>query len=431
MKFEVIGFFKEFHDNATFVKNLNTIFLVLIPKKQSVEDFKDLRPISLVGGLYKILSKVLANRIKRVMDKVISKSQNAFVEGRQILDAVLIANELVDSSLRRKKCGLVCKLDIEKAYDSISWEFLYQVLDRMGFGSRWLSWMKWCFFTASFSVLINGSSAGFFQSSRDLRQGDPLSPYLFVIGMEALSCLINRAVDGNYLSGSRVANGRGEDLSISHLLYADDTIIFCEDDLEQLKFLSWILMWFEAMSGLKINLAKSEIIPIGPVTNIVELASELGCNIGSFPTSYLNLPLGAKHKALGVWDSIEERYRKRLAAWKTQYISKGGRITLIRGTLSSLPIYHLSLFRMPQKVCARLERILRQFLWGGNAPERKIPLVRWAMMCLEKSKCGIGLKSFSKLNKALLSKWSWRFANDINALWRKAICCKFGESIGG
>ena len=226
--------------------------------------------------------------------------------------------------------------------------------------------MKWCISTASFSVLINGSPAGFFQSSRGLRQGDPLSPYLFVIGMEALSCLINRAVDGNYLSGIKIANERGEDLSISHFFYADDTLIFCEDDLEQLKFLSWILMWFEAMSGLKINLTKSEIIPIGPVNNLVELTSELGCNIGSFPTSYLGLPLGAKHKALGVWDSIEERYWKRLAAWKTQYISKGGRITLIRSTLSSLPIYHLSLFRMPRKVCIRLERIQRQFLWGGG-----------------------------------------------------------------
>ena len=128
VKKEVLGFIKEFHEQSRFVKNLNATFFVLIPKKQTVEDFKDLRPISLVGGLYKILAKVLANRIKRVLDKVISKSQNAFVKDRQILDAVLIANELVDSTLRKKKQGMVCKLDIEKAYDSISWEFLYQVM---------------------------------------------------------------------------------------------------------------------------------------------------------------------------------------------------------------------------------------------------------------------------------------------------------------
>ena len=230
VKKEVLGFFKEFHDQSRFVKNLNATCLVLIPK--------DLRPISLVGGLYKILAKVLANRIKRVLDKVISKSQNAFVKDRQILDAVLIANELVDSTLRRKKQGMVCKLDIEKAYDSISWEFLNQVMGRMGFGSRWLSWIKWCISTASFSVLINGSPTGFFPSSKGLRQGDPLSPYLFVIGMEALSCLINRAVEGNYLSGSRIIDGRGGELVISHLLYADDTLIFCEANKDQLKYLS-------------------------------------------------------------------------------------------------------------------------------------------------------------------------------------------------
>ena len=108
----------------------------------------------------------------------------------------------------------------------------------MGFDSRWLTWIKWCISTASFSILINGSPAGFFPSSRGLRQGDPLFPYLFVIGMEALSCMINRAVDGNYISGRRVAIGRGEDMSISHLLYADDTLIFCEANLDQLKFLS-------------------------------------------------------------------------------------------------------------------------------------------------------------------------------------------------
>ena len=122
---EVLGFFKEFHDQSRFVKSLNATFLVLIPKKQNVEDFKDLRPISLVGGLYKILTKMLANRIKRVIVKIISQSQSTFVEGRQILDAVFIANKVVDSILRRKQSGLVCKLDIEKAYDNISWQFVF------------------------------------------------------------------------------------------------------------------------------------------------------------------------------------------------------------------------------------------------------------------------------------------------------------------
>ena len=202
-----------------------------------MENLKDLRPISLVGGLYKILSKVLANRIKRVMVRIISQSQFAF-EGRQILDAVLITNEVVDSILRRKECGLVCKLDIEKTYNSISWDFVFQVMDRMGFGNRWTSWIKWCVSTTSFPILFNGSPAGFFQSSRGLRQGDPISPYLFMIGMEALSLLIQHAVDGNYLSGSKVAIREGEGEVISHLFYADDTLLFCEPNKDQMKFLS-------------------------------------------------------------------------------------------------------------------------------------------------------------------------------------------------
>ena len=119
VKDEVLGFFKEFYEHNRFVKSHNATFLVPIPKKSNVEDLKDLRPIDLVGGLYKILTKVLANRIKRVMSLIISQAQNAFVEGRQILGAVLIANEAVESILRKKESGLLCKLDIEKAYDHI------------------------------------------------------------------------------------------------------------------------------------------------------------------------------------------------------------------------------------------------------------------------------------------------------------------------
>ena len=155
-----------------------------------------------------------------------------FVEGRQILDAVLIANEAVDSILRRKEKGILYKLDIDKAYDHIRWDFLLQMLERMGFGSKWISWINRCISTASFSVLFNGSPTGFFQSSRGLRQGDPLSPYLFVIGMEALSCLLKRVVEDNFISGCRFWGRDGGDIVISHLLYADDTIIFYETNSE-------------------------------------------------------------------------------------------------------------------------------------------------------------------------------------------------------
>ena len=375
VKAEVMSFFKEFHEQGKFVRSINATFLVLIPKKQNVEDLKDLRPISLVGGLYKILAKVLANRIKRVLGKVISPVQSAFVEAKQILDAMLIANEAVDTIIRRKDSGIVCKLDIEKAYDHLSWEFLIQVLDKMGFGKRWVSWVKWCVSTASFSILVNGSPAGFFQNSRGLRQGDPISPYLFVIGMEALSRLLNRAVDGNYLSGSKIADRDGVGSVISHLLYVDDTLLFCGANKDQLKYLSWILMWFEALSGLRINLNKSEILPVGSVDNVQELAVELGCGICSLPSSYLGLPLGVNHKALGVWDTVEDMFRKRLASWKSQYISKGGRLTMIQSTLSSLPIYCLSLFRMPVSICTRLEKIQREFLWSGGSLAKKTHLV--------------------------------------------------------
>ena len=290
---------------------------------------------------------------------MVSLDQNAFVKGRQILDASLIANEVIDYWLKRKEKGLICKLDVEKAYDSINWNFLMKVMHKMGFGDRWKKWMWWCISTASFSILVNGVPTGYFSNSRGLRQGDPLSPYLFVLGMEVLSALLRRAVDGGFISGCRIRGRGGMEINVSHLLFADDTIIFCEARQDHLTYLSWILVWFEAASGLKINLAKSEVIPVGEVEDIDELAVELGCKVGAFPSVYLGLPLGAKHKTMAMWDGVEARMRRRLARWKRQYLSKGGRITLIESTLASMPIYQLSLFRMPKLVAKRLEKLQR------------------------------------------------------------------------
>ena len=218
---------------------------------------------------------------------------------------------------------------------------------------------------------------------------------------------------------------------MSHLLFADDTLVFCEDSQEQLAFLSWLLMWFEATSGLRINLNKSEILPVGRVENAELLATELGCKVGSLPSTYLGLPLGASHKSMRVWDGVEARMRKRLALWNRQFISKGGRITLIRITLASMPIYLMSLLRMPRVVKLRLEKIQRDFLWGGGALEKRPHLVKWAVVCSHKTKGGLGIRNLSILNRALLCKWSWRFAVEGDSYWKLIISMKFGIERGG
>ena len=221
-----------------------------------------------------------------------------------------------------------------------------------------------CLSSAKFSVLVNRVPVGFFPSTKGLCQGDSLSPYLFVLGMEVLDALIRRAVVGGFLTGCSIQGGRRPTLNISHLFFADDTVVFCEANKEHLTHLSWILLWFEAATGLRINLVKSEIIPVGVVEEIDELAAELGCRVGSLPSQYLGLPLGAPNKAHSLWDGVKERMRRRLALRKRQYISKGGRITLIKSTLVSMPIYHMSLFWMPKTVARRLEKVQRDFLWG-------------------------------------------------------------------
>ena len=229
---DVLTIFEEFYQHCKFEKSLNATFIALIPKKNDASNIHDFRPISLVESLYKILAKVLANRLKVVLDKLISESQNSFVGGRQILNSVLIANECVDSKTKSMMLGVICKLDIEKAYDNVNWEALLKLLKKMGFREKLCSWIRTCISTIQFSVLFNRSLANFFGSSRGLRQGDPLFPLLFLVMMKVFSRMVKRMEGAGLLSGFRADGRRSRGESVSHLLFADDTILFCDAKVE-------------------------------------------------------------------------------------------------------------------------------------------------------------------------------------------------------
>ena len=192
------------------------------------------------------------------------------MKGRQILDSILIASECLDSQLKARVSRVLCKLDIEKAYDNVNWEFLMFLLQQCGFFEKWRRWIRCCISTVKFSILINGSPFDFLRSSKGLRQSDHLSPFLFDIVMEALSRMLVAATAAGQFSGFTVGNVTGSLMTVSHLLFTDDTLVFCDADSNHITTLHGILSRFEEMSGLKINLGKFELVPVGDVPNASE-----------------------------------------------------------------------------------------------------------------------------------------------------------------
>ena len=225
LKPEFRRFVDEFHIHGSFPRGSNASFLALIPKTTHPQSLNDYRPISLIGCMYKVIAKLLANRLRSVLSGIIDERQSAFIKDRHILHGILILNEVVEEALKRKKPVMVFKVDFEKAYDSVSWSFLDYMLIRLGFCLKWRKWIAACLQSATISILVNGSPTKEFAPTRGLRQGDPLAPLLFNIVGEGLTGMMREALHKN-LYRSYLVGKQKEPTNI--LQYADDTLFVGE-----------------------------------------------------------------------------------------------------------------------------------------------------------------------------------------------------------
>ncbi|GLT51155.1 hypothetical protein SLA2020_245850 [Shorea laevis] len=413
IKEDFIKFFSEFHRNGKLVRGLNSSFIALIPKKLNATELKDYRPISLLGCVYKLLAKVLANRLKSVISEVVSDTQSAFVGGRQLVDSVLVLNEVVDEIKKRKQPAFVFKADFEKAYDCVDWSFLDWMMESLGFGTKWRGWIMECLSTARISILVNGSPTRELEMGKGLRQGDPLSPFLFLMIAEGLQGLVQRAIKEGMMHGIEIGK---QGLSVSLLQFADDTIIMGRADDENIRMVKDILKWFELMSGLRINFSKSSVFGY----NVSEIwlkrsAGKLCCKVGRAPFIYLGLLVDGKTGNKKSWEPIVNKFRAKLAVWKATTLSFGGRLILLNSVLSTLPIFYMSLFLLPISVLEELITIQRNFLWGGTGLNKKIPWVKWDYVCRAKAKGGLGVPDLRRKNWAMLGKWWYRLGDGLRA----------------
>ncbi|GJV13201.1 RNA-directed DNA polymerase, eukaryota, reverse transcriptase zinc-binding domain protein [Tanacetum coccineum] len=405
-------------------KGCNSSFIALIPKIPDANMVKDFRPISLIGSLYKIIAKILANRLVVVLGDIVNEVQSAFIADRQILDGPFILNEVLQWCKSKKKQSLIFKVDFEKAYDSVRWDFLDEVLKKFGFGDKWCTWIQSCLRSSRGSIIINGSPTAEFQFHKGLKQGDPLSPFLFILIMESLHLSFQRVVDARMFKGITLSSS----LMLSHMFYADDVIFvgqWCDDNINTLV---QVLECFFHASGLHINMNKSKLMGVlVDDEKVKQAASKLGCLILKPPFSYLGSKVGGSMHRIQAWNEVVDRVYARLSKWKMKTLSIGGRLTLLKSVLGSMPIYHMSIFRVPMSVLRRLESIRSHFFNGHDPNSKRTSWVKWKNVLASKEKGGLGVSSLYALNRGLMFKWVWRFFTQNTSLWSRVIKAIHGE----
>ena len=409
---------KSFFEEFTLPRSVNSAALALVPKMQGASTLPHYRPISCCNVLYKVITKILTNRMKDFMPTLVSNTQAAFVKGRKIGDHVLLAQALVkDYHISRGAPRIAFKLDISKAFDTLSWDYLFALLLLQGFHPTFIQWLRICITGSMISVKVNGSLEGYFRCCSGLKQGDPLSPYLFVLAMEGFTACINRATsspDFKFHSNTKEAG-------VSHLIFADDVLLFCNGDDDSVRILLDAVGQFSAMSGLHLNPSKcfSFFGNVPSATQDFAIAVSR-FNRGTLPVSYLGLPLISGRLCNRDCQPLISKLCGRFEVWSNKFISQAGRAQLITAVIYGLQAHWSLYLFLPKKILNRIQGIMAKFLWKGSVEGSCFYKVAWHQCCLRKNEGGLGFKELLSWNKAAVMFQVWRIiTNCDDSLWLK------------
>ena len=414
-------------NTGVMLRDINNTYICLIPKIKNPQKITDYRPISLCNVIYKLISKLLENRLKKILHEVINEAQRAFVPGRHITDNVKVAFETMHTIGKRKKGkeGLMAiKLDMSKAYDRVEWEYLEIIMRKMGFCERWISLVMMCVTMVSYEVLINGEPRGKITPFRGLCQGDPISPYLFLLCAKGLSALIRKKEAVGLLRGVGVSKLAPP---ILHIFFANDSMIFYRATMEECKQVAEVLDTYEKELGQKINRDKMSLFfsknTRADIQNGVK--DIFGAQIVQQHEKYLGLPPMVGREKKKAFNRIKNQVSRKIARWKGKFLSNVGREVLKKAVAQATPTYTMNCFKLPDSLWSEINSLVGGFWQGKKENALKIAWVSWENLCKPKKEGGMGFRDLKTFNLAFLAKQGWRIQQRLGSLIHRVLKAKY------
>lgn len=404
---DIINAVREFFRNGRLLKDMNTTTIALIPKKPHASSLGDYRPISCCNIVYKLISKIIANRLKHILSECVSPNQAAFLKGRSLGENVLLATELM-KDYNRSTClrSVMLKIDIRKAFDTVCWDFVIKVLEAQQFPPRFITWITESILSPRFLVAINGELASFFEGKKGLRRGDSISPYMFIMLMEVLSLLLNKAEsDGAFRLHPLCSTPR-----LTHILFAHDLLVFSDGSGDSIEGIKEVMQKFKDWSGLDTNESKSEILYGGYTDIQAFLLTDLsGFKRGELPSRYLGLPLNPKRISAAIMQPFVDRITAKLHSWTIKYLSFAGKVQMIYIVIYGMVNLWSSVFVLPKWFYAKVDSLCSGFLWKNSTTSASGARVSRSDICKLKKEGGLGIRKLEDFERVFRLKRVWLF----------------------